>query len=171
MDWSATAALASVIIAAAALTFSILSFRAQQQWADKNAQANVRPFFWTKVLTYADHKAVILRNDGVGPAVITSLTFTRSGRSEARVVDLLNVSPPKYWETFTAARSGRVVPPQGEIVLLRQTRDHLLGQGITDTAAALDLLRDIQQDWHGITLEVRFHDIYEHERPPYTREL
>jgi hypothetical protein len=167
MDWSAVSGIASAVIALAALTFSVQSFKAQQRWSEKNARANVRPFFWTKLQTYQDLKSIILRNDGVGPAVVTTATFTKNGRSTNRLVELFDVPIP-VWEMFTAVSPGRVVPPQGEIVLVKQSLNHLLGQGI-DASQGRDILKDWQSQRRGIEIRVEFEDIYGNAIQPYER--
>jgi hypothetical protein len=60
---------------------------------------------------YTDLNSVILRNDGVGPAVITAATFTKNGRSTNRLVELIDVDIP-LWQTFTGISRRRVVPPR-----------------------------------------------------------
>jgi hypothetical protein len=169
VDWAAAGAVVSAIIAIAALAFSFVVFRAQQRWAEKNAWANVRPFFWTRIQTYVDLKSIILRNDGMGPAVITSAIFTKGGKSTSRLVELFNLDIP-YWETYAPISPGRVVPSQGEIVLIKQSLDHLRGQKIERTKG-LAILEELQTQQSGIHLRIEFEDIYGNAIQAYERDL
>lgn len=169
MDWAAVGAVVSAAVAVAALVLSVLVFRSQQRWAERNAWANVRPFFWMKLQTYVDLKSIILRNDGVGPAVITGATFTKDNKSTSRIVDLFDLDIP-YWETFTTISPGRVVPPRSEIVLVRQSLDHLEGQEI-DHTKGLAILKSWQDQRAGIHVRVEFKDIYDNAMKAYERDL
>ena len=169
VDWSAIGTMSSTIVAVAALFFSVLAFRSQQRWAERNAWANVRPFFWTKLQTYEDLKSIILRNDGVGPAVITRATFSRGEKSTSRIVDLFDLDIP-YWETFTSVSPGRVVPPEGEVVLLKQSLQHLRGQGI-DEAVGLARLAEWQAQRSGIHISIEFEDLYGNPMKKYERTI
>lgn len=68
VDWTAVAAVASVVVAVIALVVSMHQARnqrnwaeRQQDWAEQNARSQVRPFFWTKLQTYVDLKSIILK--------------------------------------------------------------------------------------------------------------
>jgi hypothetical protein len=151
----------------AALIFSLRSFRAQQKWSEASAHASVKPFFWLKLQGYTDLKSVILIHDGAGPAVIASATFTTNGRSTDRLVDLIDVDIP-LWETFTGVSRQRVVPPQGEIVLLRQSLEHLVGQDI-DAETGLQIMEQIHEQRRGIQIGLEYEDIYTAFFPPIVR--
>jgi hypothetical protein len=178
--WVSFGAVGSMVVAVVALVFSIHESRAhrrwadqneqeQRRWADQNARDNVKPFFWTKLQTYVDLKSISLRNDGVGPAIITNATFTKNGRSTSRLVELFDLDIP-FWETYIGISPGRVVPPQGEIVLLRQSLQHLEGQGI-DRAKGLAILKSLQAQRKAIHLKIEFEDIYGKAMPAYERDL
>ena len=169
MDWAAIGSVASVVVAVAALAFSVLVFRSQQRWAERNAWANVRPFFWMRLETYVDLKSIILRNDGMGPAVISNAIFTKDSKSTSHIVELFNLNIP-YWETFVNISPGRVVPPQGEIVLVRQSLQHLQDQGIEDTKG-LAILEEWQAQRSGIHVRIEFADIYGNIIKAYERDL
>jgi len=165
MDWSVVSGVASTVIALAALIFSLQSFRKQQQWIDRNARANVRPFFWLKLQGYAELKSVILRNDGVGPAVITKAEFKKNGRSAIRLIDLIDLDIP-LWEHYTTLSRRRVVPPQGEVVLLRQSLNHLVDHGV-DAQRGLEILARLHAERRGIEIYIEFEDIYGNALEPY----
>jgi hypothetical protein len=63
------------------------------------------------------------------------------------------------WEHFTAISRRRVVPPQGEVVLLRQSLDHLVEQGI-GAERGLDILARLHGERRGIEIRIEFEDIY-----------
>ena len=132
VDWSAVAALISALIAIGALTFAVVSFRSQQKWA-------VRPYFWVRSDYFTNQKAVVLCNDGVGPAVIEHAEFSKNGRSEKRIVDLLDLGYHFSWDMFTGLPRGRVIPAQGEVVLLKLSLSRLVAQGIDRVGRVGDL--------------------------------
>jgi hypothetical protein len=111
------------VIALAALGFSILSFPAQQPRAERDARATVKPLLWIQSQVYVDLKTVRLMNDGIGPAIVRRAVFAKGNKSN-RLVDLFDL--PFVWESFLPVRSGRVIPAQSEIVLVKESLSHLL---------------------------------------------
>jgi hypothetical protein len=86
-----TISICSAIIALAALMFSIVSFKHQQDRADSYARASVKPLLSIKSQTYVDLKSIRIVNYGVGPAVIRKAEFRRGseGVPTNKIVDLL----------------------------------------------------------------------------------
>jgi hypothetical protein len=163
-DAQTVAAVASSVIALAALVFSIVSFQRQQVRAERLAVASVRPLLWINRQRYVDLKAVQLRNYGLGPAIIRKASFTKDGQSTNRLVDLLDIRPPGersegiVWETFVNLPERRAIPAQGEVVLIKESLEHLTGQGI-DEKTGLRLLAQFDAQASGIEVEIEFEDI------------
>jgi hypothetical protein len=169
MNWAAVGAIASTVIAVVAIGFSVLEFRSQRH-------ATVKPFFWTKLLSYDDEKAIILRNDGEGPAVIKKATFTKEKNETNRMIDLFADIGIPIWEQFETVVRGEVVPPQGEMVLLKETLEHLQGQTdskgrIIDKEEGLRILEDWQRQRSGIHIRVELTDIYGKSVKPFVDEI
>jgi hypothetical protein len=62
------------------------------------------------------------------------------------------------------------VPPQKEIVLVKQSLNHLLGQGI-DASQGRDILKDWQSQRRGIEIRVEFEDLYGNAIQPYEKVI
>src|SRR5687768_11853862 len=68
------------------------------------------PLLLNQLQTYQDLKSIILRNDGVGPAVVTAATFTKNGRSTNRLVELFDVPIPSGRCSPRSRRGGSCHP-------------------------------------------------------------
>ena len=98
MSGQSFAGFASVIIALSALVFSIVSFRQQQNRAEKQedraeklAVDSVKPLLEIQHERYMRTKAIRLRNYGLGPAVVKVAQFTKGGGSLTnKIVDLFD---------------------------------------------------------------------------------
>ena len=109
----------SVVIALAALIFSIVSFKKQQDRAGLHASASVKPLLSIKSQKYIDLKSIRIVNYGVGPAVIRKAEFRRGpqARPTDKIVDLFTLNI--VWESFVNVPPNRAIPAQGEIVLVK----------------------------------------------------
>lgn len=165
LDWDLIAALSSAVIALAALLFSVFSFKRQLQRAEAYERASVKPLLSMRSQNYLDHKSIRVANYGVGPAVITDAAFTRHPGDEptSRVVELFDL--PIVWQHYVNLPEGRAIPAGGEVVLVEQTLDHLLDQGI-DREKALAILADWRAQKHGIRVQIAYQDIYGNPMPP-----
>lgn len=171
MNWEAVSAVASAIIALAALIFSVASFQRQQNRATEQqaaaqalAVAGVKPLLWVHGQSFINLKTILLRNYGLGPAILRRVEFSKEGHPVTnRVVDLFDLSIPGQrsriiWETFDAIRENRAIPAQGEIKLLWQSLDHLTDQGIGELEG-LALLAEWQKQRSGIRVFIEYEDI------------
>jgi len=159
MNWEVLASISSSIIAFAALIFSVASFRRQQARADLFARASVKPLLSIKSQKYIDLKSIRIVNYGVGPAVIRKAEFRRSREGEPtnKIVELFNLDIT--WESFINVPPNRAIPGQGEILLVKESLTHLLGQGYDDKTA-LAILAQWQQQKAGILVHIEYEDIY-----------
>jgi hypothetical protein len=171
-------ALASAIIALAALAFSIVSFNRQQVRADRQqaraeklAMDSVKPLLWIQSQVYADLKSIRLRNHGLGPAVIKSARFEKEGHEPTNsIVKLFSQLSNVAWVTYVNLPKGRVVATQSDISLVKQTLEHLRGQGV-EQKDALAILRRIQNEKKGIKVYIEYYDIFGNEMEPLEETL
>lgn len=162
MTWGTIAAVASAATAVAALVFSVVSFQRQQARAAFQQRASVKPLLWIHPHRYLDRKALHLRNYGLGPAIVRRAEFTRDGAATNRIVELFDLRTsdgPILWETFDNVAPGRAIPAQGQIILIRQSLQHLMNQGIGEKEG-LRLLESWQQQRQGIGVFIEYEDIF-----------
>lgn len=168
MDEQSLTAIVSVIVAVAALIFSIVSFNRQQDRADsqqaraeKLAVDSVKPLLWIQGQNYVDLKSVQLRNHGLGPALIKLARFERDGTSTDNLVELFSQTG-HAWVTYVNLPPKRVIPAGGTISLVKQSLENLQGQGMDD-APALSILDRIQREKKGIKVRIEYLDIFGNE--------
>jgi hypothetical protein len=70
-----------------------------------------------------------------------------------------------FWETYQDVWSGLVLPAQEGIVLIKESAKHLVNQGLSEPAA-LNLLRQWQDERRGIRIHIEYTDIYGNEMEP-----
>ena len=180
MTTESIAAIASVVIAAAALIFAILSFnrqqvRAEQQQrrSEKLATDSVKPLLWIQGQNYKKMKSIQLRNFGMGPAVIKLARFEKDGRTTDNVVDLFSHLRSSEdlgirgvsWVTYVNLPPKRVIAPGADIALVKQSLESLRRQGI-DEEAGLELLGRIQREKMRIKIHIEYLDIFGNEMEP-----
>lgn len=164
LDWNVIAALSSVLVALAALLFSIFSFNRQQARAEAYERASVKPLLDIRSMNYEDHKRIAVANHGVGPAVILGAEFRRTEGAPptSRMVQLFDLDIT--WQRFANLPAGRAIPAGEEMVLVEQSLDHLMAQGF-DRERALALLASWRAQKTGIQVEIAYTDIYGNKMP------
>jgi hypothetical protein len=173
VDEQSLTAIASVVVAVAALVFSVISFNRQQGRADeqqaraeKLAIDSVKPLLWIQGQNYTNLKSVQLRNHGLGPAVIKLARFERDGVSTDNLIDLFSVAGgTAAWVTYVNLPPKRVVAAGADISLIKQSLEHLLNQGVSDASAARILDR-IQETKKGIKVHIEYLDIFGNDIEP-----
>lgn len=171
MNWEAVTGISSVIVALAALVFSFLSFRSQQERADKYARASVKPLLSIKTQGFVDLKSIQVRNSGLGPAIVKKAEFRRASNDEptTKVVELFKLNV-RSWEFFVNLPPGRVIPAGDEMVLIKQSLGHLMAQGYGENEG-LRLLEEWKRQKRGILIHIEYEDIYGIEMKPLDEEL
>lgn len=145
----------SVVIAVVSLVVAI-TFNIKQQTHNKNS---VRPIIDIIVGDYETNIFVKLVNHGVGPATITSLKCKYNGSIDISddecntLIDILLDTKAithdiKAYTTFVEDISGRTVPPNDEIVLVKLE---------TDSKSKNTAMRIMLKD---ISVSVEYKDIY-----------
>ena len=164
MNAEITINIASLVVALAALMFSIISFNHQQDRAELHARASVKPLLSIQSQTYTNLKSIRLFNYGVGPAIIKKAEFRRDskGPTTNRIVELFTLDI--VWESFVNVVPNRAIPAEGNIVLIKQSLSHLQSQGYTQETA-LALLNQWQQQKKGIMVRIEYEDIYGNQMP------
>lgn len=159
------ASICSAIIAFAALIFSIVSFKRQQDRADAYARAGVKPLLSIKSQKFGHLKSIRIVNYGVGPAVIKMAEFRRGpeGVPTNEIVDLFNLNI--VWESFVNVPPNRAIPAEGEILLIKESLAHLLGLGHNEKTA-LTILNQWQSQKTGIHVRIEYEDIYGNPMTP-----
>ena len=146
------------------MIFSIVSFGRQQDRADKQqARAekltvdSVKPLLWIQGQNYIDLKSVQLRNHGLGPAIIKLARFNKNGNSTENLVELFSKTRAA-WATYVNLPPKRVIAGD-TISLIKQSLEHLTGQGLDDKSA-MRILDQIQQEKEGIMVRTEYYDIF-----------
>lgn len=137
------------------------------------AFAGVKPLLWIHSQVYEDLKSVRLLNQGLGPAIVKRAEFKRGDRSTNNIVELFGlkiVRPDQseqrpLWKTFINLPARRAIPAQSEVVLVKQSLEHLVGQGI-DEQTAPELLREWQAQRSGIRVRIEYKDIFGNDMDP-----
>jgi hypothetical protein len=178
MDPQSWTALASAVIAVAALTFSVISFqrqqaqaKQQQDRAEELTMASVKPFLMIQSQTYEDLKSIRLTNNGLGPAIIKSAQFVKRDQPTTdKIVDLfdhLRKAEPQWrlWERVVNLPSNRAIRAQDDVLLIKQSLEHLEKQGI-EARTGRKLLNDWQKEKTGIEVYIQYEDIFGREMKP-----
>ncbi len=181
-DWvtiaSVTAIVASSIIALSALVFSIVSFRRQQSRADQQqlraerlATARVKPLLWIQRQKYDDLKSMSVRNFGLGPAIVRYARITKAGQpATTDIVELFDIRRPEgssqiVWEKFAGLPEKRAIAAHGEVVLIKESLEHLENQGI-DRQLGLKLLDQWEEQAKQIEIDIEYDDILGNRMEP-----
>jgi hypothetical protein len=109
LDWAQTVAtIASTLAAIAAIGIGYYQFKRQQDNADRIAHASIKPLLGIYECAYENHKAVNLRNYGVGAAVIINVQIDRnSNQSVLKLADLFKFPYDILWDDFWVFGTGK----------------------------------------------------------------
>jgi hypothetical protein len=178
MDAQSWTALASAVIALAALAFSAISFQRQQAQAKRQqdraeelTMANVKPFLLIQSQTYQNLKSIRITNNGLGPAIIKLAEFRKPGGTPTdKIVELfdhLRKTEPRWrmWERFVNVSQNSAIPVQGDLLLIKQSLEHLQKQGVEE-AVGLKLLSEWQKEKKGIEVYIEYEDIFGRKMEP-----
>jgi hypothetical protein len=160
-------AVASAVIALAALAFSIFSFQRQQARTERFETKKVQPLLWIRSETKTDRKSIQLWNYGLGPAVITLAQFEKGDRRTHKIIELFDEvngaarSPAGHikWTRFVGLKPNRAIPAQDHITLVEQSLENLQSQGV-DEAAGRALLRRWMDAKKDIKVSIEYTDIF-----------
>jgi hypothetical protein len=192
-DWAQTiAAMASSAAAIAAIVIGYFQFKKQLTTADKVAHANVKPLLGINLSDYVDHKAVKLRNYGVGAAEITSIQFKRNdGKKVQKLPDLFKLPYDPIWDDYTVfplilklpydlisddytvfPRNKQYITAGQEMILAMLTK-----KGLAENNPTLqgNQISEILVAWttqlKGITIEIAYNDVLDKQQPICVRKF
>jgi hypothetical protein len=122
LDWAQTiAAIAATLAAIAAIGMGYYQFKKQQDNSDRIAHASIKPLLGIYECAFEDHKAVNLRNYGVGTAVITSVQINRNGnQSVFKLADLFKFPYDLLWDDFWVFGKGTNFVQSGQEIILAE---------------------------------------------------
>ena len=159
--------ISTALTSLAAIFISVITYRSQVRH-NKNS---VRPILDVIFGDYENDLYVRVDNHGVGPAIIKSVVCRSGRREEPCLVSLIpervTLTTPTISRTvklfaltdFVEDMTGRTIPPQGRVVLLRLPQPHEYRR-----AALRCVLRDIR-------IQIQYTDIYGKEIFTTERDL
>lgn len=163
IDWDKFANISSVTIALAALIFSVFSFKAQQDQAERTAVAEVKPLLRIHTEKYINLKSIQISNYGSGAAVINSASFCRpTKKCTINIVELFDL--PVVWDDYYNMPTGMVIPPKENFVLVKLTLKNLMSNGI-ERNKAIEILEEWQRQKSEISAKVVYKDILGNIQP------
>jgi hypothetical protein len=158
---SAAAAFLALLVSAISVGISVWAVRSER----RHNELSVRPLAEVTVADYENSLRVKLRNHGVGPMIITSVTVSDGKNAKLSLLDWMPDLPNDHgWTNFSDDLSGRTLAPGSEIVLLELTEY----EGEEDFAECRDLVRPALAP---LTVNVEFTDIYNTVMPPTKKRL
>lgn len=177
-EWLQTAsATATVVVAVTALVVALhaeqrSSSRFQQQLdkADRAAIANVRPLLTIYTLVYLNKKGVVLANQGIGPAIITSVRISRGNRLVHLLPDLFNLSElfdrEVMWDDYTGISAETYVNSGEEVNLVLLSTLNLTIQGFSDGQQRV-IMEEFAKQTQGISIRIEYEDILGNRQEPF----
>lgn len=113
-----------------------------------------------------DPAAVKLRNNGIGPLIVTVLSVAREGETRSSVLEWMPHLPDgRAWSTFSHSLSDRTLQAGGEVTLLELSGDPVEDEGFR---YCRDLVRAALTP---LIIEVVYTDVYGNELPPRRKNL
>jgi hypothetical protein len=161
--------LLAVIVAAVALVFAVVSERRAGRRFEEGLRlqerlgiASVRPYLVIRGVRAEDSIRLLLRNAGLGVAIVTSLRFQLGNREASDIITLLDM--PALWvdAAFSADRTS--LAPNDEIELFRLTKLYLHDQGLTQRTIN-EQFQSFQRGLVGVTLRIVYEDVLGNGQP------
>jgi hypothetical protein len=160
---NALAAIFSAVTALIALFVSVFGLWTQR----RHDILSARPIPEVTVADYEDSLRIKLRNNGVGPLIVRTVTVRRSGVTETKG-SVIGWMPPlpnhRRWTHFAKDLADRSLPPDGALPLLELTQV----KGEDEFATCRDRVR---RELQSLTVEVTYSDVYATVFPQYSKSL
>ena len=174
----AIAGLLSIVIAVIAIYIAIETekrshsrFKEEQNLSRQIAEANVKPIISIWTVEYINLKGIKLINCGTGPAIVTSIYFTKNEKQVFNIAELFNIERQFYWDTFwTFSDTKFFIQADRNIKLVEVSLENLVKQGISLSDANL-ILDNWQSELEGITINIEYCDVFGNPQIPYFRTL
>ncbi len=174
------ATLLSVIVAVVALGVAIYfqiqsnkQFKTNMGLQSKIAAGNIKPLLSIsespKTIIFSEALiAVVLNNDGLGPAVIKKVIFTKGTISGKSIPRILNVPtrPRGYeWDAYKEFPETGIYLRAGEsIILLKLTLEGLKNQGFYGISAQ-QIMANVRSEIRQVKISIEFENILEEKQP------
>lgn len=160
--------IASVLVAVAAIIVAILA-KAQ---AAKIAAANLRPVLGIDEYHYTNLKSVKVSNYGGGTAVITSISFSKEGKTEKRdLVHLFDLKKDVMWDEYRQFPDGVFYLREGQqFTLVELSKSNLVQQGFSENDAS-SILDDLDGQFWGIQVSITYEDLLGNKKDVEKRDL
>ena len=158
---SAIAALSGVFVSLLSILLTFTALLIQRRHNYKS----VTPIASLPIADYENRLAVKLRNNGVGPLIVSRVIVSNGRRTEDDIISWMP-QPPRglFWTTFYDSLDGLALRPGSEAVIIE-----LNGDRNNRTFAAF---RDqVRSAISGLTITVEYEDIYGRSMATKVRDL
>jgi len=157
----------SMLVAVAALGFTVYQFWSTTKLQEKIATVNVQPLLDVIGDANDEYKKIILQNNGSGTAVITQLSYQRGNRTALSIPQLLDESVrARCGNACRAFRTDRVNLRAGAKIELFVVEKSWLPELERDA-----LFSELQTEVQEITLNMAYKDAFGKEQPSGPQEL
>ena len=172
-----TSAIATVVVAVTALVVALnaeqrSSARFQQQLdqADRTAKADLRPLLTIYTLVYLNKKGIVLANQGIGPAIITSVRISRGNKTVDLLPELFDLSKlfnrAVAWDDFTDIGAETYVKSGEEVNLILLSTGNLGNQGFSARQQGT-IMEEFANQTQGVSIRIEYEDILENKQEPH----
>lgn len=159
---SAAAAFLALFVSAISVGISVWAVNSQR----RHNELSVRPLAEIMVGDYEHSLRVKLRNNGIGPMIVTAVTVSDGTNAKPSLIDWMPDDLPneRDWNDFVDDIRGRTLAPGGEIVLLELTEY----EKEVGFASCRDMVRAALAP---LSLNVEYTNIYNTVMEPKRRDL
>jgi hypothetical protein len=127
---------------------------------------NVKPLLDVQIHKYEDSKSVLISNDGIGVAVITSISFSRGSEHRDELKDLIGL-PDQVYDHFYAFRNRKCyIKPNASLNLAELTRVSLEKREFSPEQVE-HYLESWNKQINGITIKIAYADMLGNQQESY----
>jgi hypothetical protein len=149
------------LISCMSLWISVATLRHQK----KHDALSLRPLPEITVADYETRLRVTLRNNGVGPMIVTRLVAGNGAEVRDQILAWMPDLPDELaWSNFSGSVDGRSISPDAAIVLLELT-------GNAEDPDFADVRDSVRAALCGLTVNVEYTDVYNNVLPPHRKSL
>ena len=169
----AVAAILSTLIAAIAIWISIVSerrtrkrFEIEYNTQKEIAIGSLRPVLHTKKLVYENSRGILLKNAGLGTAVITKIVFRRGNKESRFLPELMYFDEEFKWNTYWKfGTSDYYLSPGESFTLLKLTMERLNKDGFSQNQSS-NIMRSFRNQLNEVSIYVEYDDILGNKQEP-----
>jgi hypothetical protein len=167
---SAIAALSAIILAIASELRAQRRFKQSNEIQERIAAANIKPLLSINQVVAVDERKVTLYNDGLGPAVIRKLTFTKEGRTGDSIPSILEIAKGFGWDSYREFNEPGYLQARAHIDLLVLSAKGLNGQGFNPTWVE-EIFKKVNSEIIGIKISIELEDVLGNKQPNFETTL